>query len=1065
MAERLSVSELEGRLRAIDDRVRLVSPRVLRRLRKHLSQRAGLGHRVTHSGSLALKRNQALAVADPAELGFETAAALPETVLLLERPSVAELSAEPADVVLNRYWRILFHALVHARARNSDRGPIGLCLGEDERAESRDVLARDGWLMGSGEAEFAEEFAAVFLELRHFDAQSVRIWFPGVADVEGVAKTLDRALESDRLVSKSRPAGCGHTPLPSRMAIADAPEPEPSPVVSESRSERVFARLMVRADRARGRGNVVRAALLRMRASRRVNAARAGQAKAGARSDIEALARRLAAALGIGASAESNWKQAIVPLLDAGSVGFWSAEARLLFDLQRVCTDHERASASVDVVEWALSLGKRSIVRQLPNHREVLICRHLRRARARLIRARMAVSDRKRLGAMIEAEVAAAEGRLRERFRPLIERSLAKATLVASNLPEQVSIKKLVEEILDLVVERGYVRAGDLRDALARGDVKLPDLAGPGEFWSGDRLMLADSRLAISLDGVYHRAEVYQRTLQRFSMLAFGTAVGRWLTHFVAIPYGLALALLIVIDEISKLVEKLTGSAATAGASVAAASGHKAHELPNPILIFAIGTVILALLRSRPFRVWVFAGAKRLGLLAKRVFWDAPRSFLSQPKVKAIIASRPVQVAWAWGIEPMIAALAVALVVRFVASNWHIARIGGAVAFATSALFINSRLGRVVEESFAEWVSRIWHELSTDLIPGILRLVRDLFDQLLEALDRVLYAVDEWLRFRSGEGRLTFAAKAVLGVFWWVVTYVVRFCVNLLIEPQINPIKHFPTVTVAHKMIAPFIVFQFPLILQHPAIGMSKDQALSVALLTQFLLPGVFGFIIWELKENWRLYAANRPSTLRPVVIGGHGETMARLLRRGIHSGTVPKLYDRLRAATRYGNASGERVLRKQKLQLHHIEESLQQFVDREFLTLLHTSGALGNDELTLGEVRVATNRISIELLEPRHSTPAMSVLFVEREGVLRVRIEAAKSQGSLRERSLALNAALAGLADKAGADDHESRCSAFASRPIAWSSWVAFWESEASDRCSLDPVGSERARSDGNSV
>ena len=27
------------------------------------------------------------------------------------------------------------------------------------------------------------------------------------------------------------------------------------------------------------------------------------------------------------------------------------------------------------------------------------------------------------------------------------------------------------------------------------------------------------------------------------------------------------------------------------------------------------------------------------------------------------------------------------------------------------------------------------------------------------------------------------------------------------------------------------------------------------------LLPGVFGFLVWELKENWRLYEANRPGT------------------------------------------------------------------------------------------------------------------------------------------------------------------------------------------------------------
>src|SRR5262249_58981978 len=65
------------------------------------------------------------------------------------------------------------------------------------------------------------------------------------------------------------------------------------------------------------------------------------------------------------------------------------------------------------------------------------------------------------------------------------------------------------------------------------------------------------------------------------------------------------------------------------------------------------------------------------------------------------------------------------------------------------------------------------------------------------------------------------------------------------------------------------------------------------------LLPGLGGFLVWELKENWRLYAANRPPTLRPVMVGSHGETLARLLRPGFHSGTLPKLHAKLRKAER----------------------------------------------------------------------------------------------------------------------------------------------------------------------
>ena len=69
-----------------------------------------------------------------------------------------------------------------------------------------------------------------------------------------------------------------------------------------------------------------------------------------------------------------------------------------------------------------------------------------------------------------------------------------------------------------------------------------------------------------------------------------------------------------------------------------------------------------------------------------------------------------------------------------------------------------------------------------------------------------------------------------------------------------------------------------------PYLG--KTQANTVVWTTIWLIPGVFGFLVWELKENWRLYAANRQTRLGKESIGHHGETMLQLLRPGFHSGT-----------------------------------------------------------------------------------------------------------------------------------------------------------------------------------
>ena len=90
---------------------------------------------------------------------------------------------------------------------------------------------------------------------------------------------------------------------------------------------------------------------------------------------------------------------------------------------------------------------------------------------------------------------------------------------------------KLIEELLDRIVLRGFLALGDLRDACSRSNLKLPDLAGPRRVRprrppAPDRLALADE-----LEGVYRRGEVYLRWLQRLSALAFATRAGRFLTR------------------------------------------------------------------------------------------------------------------------------------------------------------------------------------------------------------------------------------------------------------------------------------------------------------------------------------------------------------------------------------------------------------------------------------------------------------------------------------------------------------------------------------------------------
>jgi hypothetical protein len=191
-------------------------------------------------------------------------------------------------------------------------------------------------------------------------------------------------------------------------------------------------------------------------------------------------------------------------------------------------------------------------------------------------------------------------------------------------------------------------------------------------------------------------------------------------------------------------------------------------------------------------------------------------------------------------------------------------------------------------------------------------------------------------------------------------------------------------VTVSHKIILPLGLPGGPLSqLILPLVG-SAETANAVAGTTVFLIPGVFGFLVWECKENWRLYAANRPHKLKPVTVGSHGESMIRLMKPGFHSGTVPKIFARLRRAER--QRQPDRRLRsriKYQEKLHHTVEEVRHFVDRELVQLLDESREFGDLKVEVGFVQVASNSIRVELLCPQLSELSLVLAFQEQSGCL----------------------------------------------------------------------------------
>jgi hypothetical protein len=974
---RIRAAELEQAVRGRDPAVRLVLPRILRRvIRAHCHLRAW-GLSTAQRKSYVIRREPLLELANAAELGVDSGDELSDVVILLERPSPEDLVATPAQQVLVRCWRLLFHARVHlALEREIARGRLTAAeigqrirqIGVVEFEEIRTVLAQEDMLLPPGDDATAYvEFAAVFLELRCFAEGLLRSYFPASEDHAAVAAVLARDVDAAAILEATRPPGApdpqdcvdfAPPELPGAAGDVDDEADDVAPLPSEA----PYRKLMARAEKAAAAGNIVRAAMLKARAERWAPRKLAARVRAAIRDDVNRLVRRLRAALEIRDGDAETWEEPLAALVEQTRRGIWTVEARLLYDLQKVCIDVEREIYTVDVIRWAISLGKWPAKRLLPSQRDVLMSKHLQTAARRLTAVRLSSAHRRQLSQLIGAARVRAEERIRERFRPLIGDTLDEVGLRPRNIPERVARKKLVEELLDLVSERGFITIGLLRDALSRNNLKLPDYSGPGDFLRGDQLLQADRRLALVLDGVYQRGEAYLRGMQHLSSLAFGTRTGRFLTRYVAVPFGAAFLVLTFAEH-----------------ELATATG---VDLPikTPVNILMLGVFLLGLIHLVAFRkaVWHSLTIAYRGL--RLLLVEVPCRIFRLPIVARVLQSRFFRLAVRWIVKPAAVTALLWAVIPLYEVSWRISEEGAGLMFLVVNVLLNSPFGRNLEEVLSDWLVQGWQRFGIRFISGLFWLVIDLFKAGLEYTERLLYTVDEWLQFHSGESRFLLLAKGALGVVWFFLAYAIRFCINVLIEPQLNPIKHFPVVSVSHKLLALYI----PTLGSVLALTMKPGLAYAIAPLIIASIPGVFGFLVWELKENWRLYAANRGDRLRGVAIGDHGETMTRLLKPGFHSGTLPKRFAKLRRAERIARRKGvSTAVGKHLHALQHVEVSIRRYVEREFVALLEESRLWPAALRGVDEIRLATNRVRIAIHAPDQGGDRLWLTFEMKSGWL----------------------------------------------------------------------------------
>lgn len=1063
-----TLKDLADAVHARDRDALMIEPWMLRRIIRLDQKMTGLGVQVPHWETYTIPRDKLLSFVDHKDLGIEPTRELPEVVVLLSQPRAEAVNSIPTEQLQLRFWRLLFHSWVHREmdyrgkaigkeASLAQADEYWEQLGESQYREILAVLQQEDLLgLQANRWHTFVEFVAVYLEFRYFSPYDLKYFFPSIADWELVDQLVTSLVPHERFYRESRLPEAADPPLREQRG-EDLGAPGPLPrgprvTVTDKRdqpSEKRLRNWLARAERAYRCRNRMRAAIHWTLVSRFRPESEAEALREKADAALRDLAERLCKYLATPADPLREFEQVehlhhlLRPALQRAADNIWSAEGRLLFDLQKVCVEYESEVQHVDVVRWVATFGHQPLRTPAPLLRDTLAMKHLRVGLRRIERAYVATSDEYlELTHELEHLLESAGQRLRDDVRPGVEGTLDEVGLVAENVPEQLARDKAVEELLDRVVDQGYLGTGDLRDSLSKGDLKLPDVSGVTELAWGDRVLQADRRLGRQLRGVYRPAMFYLRWTQALSSLGFGTPVGRWLTMYLVLPFGCAF---LAVEGLRHLLELLrigyvagkAGGLADAEARSAASEHHLEFDWRIFGIEIAVGVFIGMLIHLPRFRAATFRAVRVAGKFVHRLLFVLPLKVLKIRWVDLVLHSSdyPYNTLRRYLLKPAAyTAFAQVLCWPLVGAfgpHWT------AHCFLVIALFLNSRVGRFADDWLTDSLVGAIKQFHVRVVGALLNWVMDTFQQLLSGLTRILHTFDEWTRFRERDTFRTKLTKFLGGAVWSVVSYCIVAVTTLLIEPQINPVKHFPVVTVSHKVIIPF---GKPVI---DALAPRMGQVGAAALVgsTIWLIPGIFGFLVWELKENWRLYEANRPRTLKPVPIGHHGETVVGLLRRGFHSGTLPKLFARLRRAKRDVQRGGRGKAVYWNLHaLHHVEVAVQRFVERDFLALLEPSRLRDRYRLRVADVHLTTNRIEVNLAAAPGGAGLM-LAWVEDEGRLTAHVV---GEGLLErmpsEDRAALAAALVCLFQRSGTDAVAGEVVAMPTEPLAWDSWVSYW-------------------------
>jgi hypothetical protein len=916
----LDSSKLESLLQSIDPRVRLIPLVWMRRLIRRDRNLVASARRAPHEHVYWISRIQLNNIVDLQALGF-TQSLLPEQLLLLQQPR--------EHSTLKEYWQLMFHAAIDHAVDDRFTPTIieswESYLGNTKLHEIKETLRQIDRLFDLNDTrEIIREWLAHWAELVYFQPDQIQWFYPSLPPIQEIQGRLLGQLDLQAIYLKTQPEG----------VTLESTAPKPAVAVSKVPVSDTLG-MAGRAESEEKRGNLAMAFLL---------------ATFSGKEDLvhrirDSFSHDLAHVLGIGS--KESWNEELRSLASIIDDDPLSTSGRLIFELQAIIHSTTHKTFAIDPMGSLISRGRKKVNRELPEVGPIQTIRHLRKA----IKLAEVLAIEKEVGLNLPDflhEVSKEyEARQRTRLSEIIQGTLEEVGFRVENVPETIAKEKLVSELVDQLFERGFLRMSDLRDAIARSRIKLDDVPNPVRWVKGDSLLQANRMLDTKLDGIYRSGELYLRWLHRFSSLFFGTRSGRFTTLYFLLPFLGAFLLLEALQHMVEALEMVAGQIT------------RESEIPNAFGSLAGGNMTFWV-RHPQWHLPHWATLPRISIVAIGLFIlfhvPASRRFLK----RNVFWPLGDAVDWAWHSQmlkfyrqhlavPIAASLVAMFAARLWGMDWSSTSILSVGVFLFFGTFFHTPIGRRLEERFDETVDRFWRIISVNFILGLIEIVLSFFQSVVGWIEWVLFQVDQALRHDESVSTLGYILKFTINLVWFWISYILRFAINLLIEPQINPIKHFPVVTVSHKLLLPMIP------------GLAKTFQMSNETMFTIVggIPGIFGFLAWELKENWKLYRRNASATIDPIRVGSHGESLRGLLQPGFHSGEIPKTFSRIRAAILKDNRY---QLQKQEIRLHHVMEVLHHHIDFELIEVLHRSSKWSSLPIEIDSIQLATNRIRVTL-------------------------------------------------------------------------------------------------------